>query len=164
MASRYWIKFYIEILDDPKMGRLSDRLWRRASELFLLAGENGDDGALPSFSDMAWRLRLNEAELLKDLQELEDIGIVVFNEHWHVTNFAKRSPTTESRWQRLRRKIFNRDDNTCRYCGATAEHVDHVKPRCQGGNDELDNLVASCAPCNLHKAGRTPQQAGMVLA
>ena len=25
MASRYWIKLYHEILDDPKMGRLTDR-------------------------------------------------------------------------------------------------------------------------------------------
>ena len=29
---KYWIKLYHEILDDPKMGRLSDRTWRRTNE------------------------------------------------------------------------------------------------------------------------------------
>lgn len=66
-------------------------------------------------------------------------------------------------WAKLRQKIFRRDRHTCRYCGAEAEHVDHVIPRVQGGDNEPENLVASCAPCNLHKGGRTPEQAGMRL-
>ena len=44
MASRYWIKLYHEILEDPKMGRLSDRQFRRVIELFLLAGDCEMDG------------------------------------------------------------------------------------------------------------------------
>ena len=63
MASRYWIKLYHEILDDPKMGRLPDALFRRAIELFLIAGENGRDGGLPALADIAWRLRADEIEL-----------------------------------------------------------------------------------------------------
>ena len=43
MKTRIWIKLYLEILDDPKMDLLPDWLWRRAIELFLLAGENGND-------------------------------------------------------------------------------------------------------------------------
>jgi len=66
-------------------------------------------------------------------------------------------------WRRIRRTIFERDSYTCRYCGAPAQHVDHVHPRSQGGGDELDNLVAACAPCNLSKGARTPQEAGMTL-
>ena len=60
MTKRFWIKLYIEILDDPKMGRLGDDLWRRAAELFLLAGKEGNDGALPPIDEMAWTLRLSE--------------------------------------------------------------------------------------------------------
>lgn len=105
MASRYWIKFYIEILDDPKMGRLSDRLWRRASELFLLAGECGDDGALPSIGDMAWRLRLSEEKLKADLEQLATANILEFNDHWHVINFARRqAPASDAERQRQSRK------------------------------------------------------------
>jgi hypothetical protein len=44
---------FIEILDDPKMGCLPNHLWRRAVELFLLAGREGNDGALPPIEEMA---------------------------------------------------------------------------------------------------------------
>ena len=42
MPSKYWIKLYHEVLDDPKMARLPDRLYRRCIEVFLLAGKSGD--------------------------------------------------------------------------------------------------------------------------
>jgi len=38
------------------MGRLTNHLWRRAVELFLLAGREGNDGALPPVEEMAWIL------------------------------------------------------------------------------------------------------------
>lgn len=66
-----------------------------------------------------------------------------------------------SRWQKIRYKILGRDNYRCAYCGAQAEHVDHIIPRCQGGSDDEDNLVAACARCNISKSGRTPRQAGM---
>ena len=62
MASKYWIKLYHEILDDPKMGRLPDALFRRAIEFFLIAGERGREGDLPPLADIAWRLRADEIE------------------------------------------------------------------------------------------------------
>jgi hypothetical protein len=40
---------------------------------------------------------------------------------------------------------------------------DHVKPLSQGGADLWSNVVAACKRCNNHKAGRTPEQAGMQL-
>ena len=66
-------------------------------------------------------------------------------------------------WEDLRRIVFKRDRGRCAYCGAPAEHLDHVVPICQGGTNNLDNLVAACANCNLSKGGRTPEQAGMEL-
>lgn len=52
--------------------------------------------------------------------------------------------------------ILQRDGFRCRYCGATPDHtglhVDHVVPISEGGPDTLDNMVASCADCNLGKA------------
>jgi hypothetical protein len=91
MASRYWIKLYIEILDDAKMGRISDYLWRRAIELFLLAGENRNDGLLQPVMDMAWRLRVDENRLLENLRALAEAGVVHETpEGWMVTNFRKR--------------------------------------------------------------------------
>ena len=96
MQSYYWIKLYHEILHDPKMGRLSDRLWRRAIEVFLLAGENGGDGKLPVLEDMAWTLRAEPTELSADLEQLEKLGILEMrDELWFVTHFAERQAAAD---------------------------------------------------------------------
>lgn len=105
MASKYWIKLYHEILDDHKMGMLSDRLYRRVIELFLIAGECDLDGVLPDLDAMAWRLRLSPGELDLDLQELRKSNIVTLQSgKWIVTNFAERqAPVSDAeRMQRLR--------------------------------------------------------------
>lgn len=104
MASKYWIKLYHEILDDPKMARLSDECWRRAIELFLLAGDHAKGGLLPAFADIAWRLRVEEANLLQNLQELQSLGIVSESTsgEWYVTHFKERQ-NADSSIERMRR-------------------------------------------------------------
>lgn len=66
-----------------------------------------------------------------------------------------------------RYNIYLRDDFSCQYCGdafaAKELTFDHVMPRSRGGLTEWSNVVAACAPCNLFKANRTPQEAGMPL-
>lgn len=111
MASNYWIKLYHEILDDPKMGRLPDRLWRRIIECFLMAGEFDQDGALPAVGDMAWRLRMDEGELVSDLKDIAKVGGgkcgevgIIHNDgtRWIVTRFAERqAPVSDA--ERMRR-------------------------------------------------------------
>jgi len=62
-------------------------------------------------------------------------------------------------------EIFNRDQYTCQYCGKKARELtlDHVIPRYQSGKHTWENVVSACVACNRHKAGRTPEQAGMRL-
>lgn len=86
---RYWIKLYIELLDDLKMGRLPDHIWRRAVELFLLAGEVDADGLLPPIEDMAWRLRTDPEEVLQTLRTLRGI-VDETPSGWLVRNFKSR--------------------------------------------------------------------------
>ena len=38
-----------------------------------------------------------------------------------------------------------------------------MHPLSQGGQDRWGNVVTACKRCNNHKAGRTPEQAGMEL-
>ena len=63
--------------------------------------------------------------------------------------------------------LFRRDQFLCLYCGEQFPHAllsrDHVNPLSQGGVDSWANVVTSCKRCNNHKAGRTPEQAGMEL-
>ncbi|MGD9696509.1 MAG: HNH endonuclease [Thermoleophilia bacterium] len=72
-----------------------------------------------------------------------------------------RVPRHESR-RISRRAVFARDDWTCQYCGATAHlTVDHVVPRSRGGHSSWENVVTSCAPCNLRKGDRLPAEIDM---
>ncbi len=63
-----------------------------------------------------------------------------------------------------RHRIYRRDGGECVYCGSTKQlTLDHVIPKSKGGSNEWTNLVTCCHKCNLHKADRTPQEAGMTL-
>ena len=48
MKNRYWNKLYIGLLHDHRMAKLDAITWQHAVEMFLLAGERGDDGGLGS--------------------------------------------------------------------------------------------------------------------
>jgi hypothetical protein len=59
------------------------------------------------------------------------------------------------RWRKVRAAVLKRDGYRCRYCGAEATTVDHVRPVVSGGTDREDNLVAACADCNGTKGDKT---------
>lgn len=108
----YWIKVYHEILDDPKMATMPDRLWRRAIEIFLIAGKLSKDksGILPETNQIAWLLRMNTDELSLDLKQLESSGIIKrIDNGWTVVNFEKRQAavTGAERVQQFRKRQQN---------------------------------------------------------
>jgi len=58
--------------------------------------------------------------------------------------------------------VFLRDRFVCQYCGSPRNLTfDHVTPRRLGGKTSWENILTACAPCNLKKGGRTPEQARM---
>jgi 5-methylcytosine-specific restriction endonuclease McrA len=66
-----------------------------------------------------------------------------------------------------RRNIYEHYNHRCCYCGEkfnTAElNLEHVLPRSRGGKTDWSNIVTACMPCNLKKADRLPEEAGMKL-
>lgn len=56
---------------------------------------------------------------------------------------------------KMRFVILKRDKFTCQYCGRKAPevqlHVEHRRARSNGGSNDLENLVTSCATCNHGK-------------
>ena len=64
-----------------------------------------------------------------------------------------------------RRALFARDGWRCVYCGTTSGRLtlDHVVPRSRGGDSVWENVVTSCAPCNLRKGNRTLEESGLQL-
>lgn len=151
MASKYWIKLYHEILDDPKMGKLPDNLWRRAIELFLLAGDLNQDGELLDTEGIAWKLRITCNETLQnELQALQQCNIVTLldNGNWLVIHFAKRQEAVDvnervKRFRERQRKIAENppkedltDDVTKRYTDKDKELDKESSPNGEGGNSK----------------------------
>ena len=66
-----------------------------------------------------------------------------------------------------RHNIFERDRDTCQYCGKVFArkdlNLDHIIPRDRGGPTTWENIVCSCIPCNTRKSNRTPAEAGLRL-
>ena len=66
-----------------------------------------------------------------------------------------------------RHNIYERDKNTCQYCGKAFErndlNLDHVVPKNLGGPTNWENIVCSCIRCNTRKGHRTAREAGMHL-
>lgn len=55
-------------------------------------------------------------------------------------------------YYKLRYKVLERDNFTCQLCGQKAPNakleVDHIKPRSEGGSDDMANLRTTCFACN----------------
>jgi 5-methylcytosine-specific restriction endonuclease McrA len=66
-----------------------------------------------------------------------------------------------------RHNVFARDGHRCAYCGKRRPSdeldLDHVVPKSRGGPHDWTNVVTSCRACNLRKADKLPDEAGMPL-
>jgi 5-methylcytosine-specific restriction endonuclease McrA len=66
-----------------------------------------------------------------------------------------------------RRNIFERDENTCQYCGKRYDRseltLDHVTPRSRGGTSTWNNIVLACIRCNMRKGDRLLTELNMKL-
>ena len=119
----YWIKWYHEILDDPKMATLPDRLWRRFSELCLLSGRLFSDktGELPDARQIAWALRMPVDELQTDMGQLIETGFIEKTKSgYSIVNFEKRQRaltsterSKQSRSREQRKKYAGEDERVC---------------------------------------------------
>jgi 5-methylcytosine-specific restriction protein A len=63
-------------------------------------------------------------------------------------------------WEKLRRVILERDAGLCQVCRedgtvTTANIVDHIKPKSQGGTDDEDNLRVIC---KRHHSAKTDRE------
>ena len=77
--------------------------------------------------------------------------------------FHTRSKVKSPSLADLRNQRVEEQNNKCHYCSiemtvregefrrATDATLDHKLPKCFGGPDTLENLVASCSGCNNHK-------------
>ena len=128
-----------------------------------------EDGHYMSYNFSSWA---EISELKRDFEELgtydDLIGVGGFSfivpRIIRVLNYDRffRHPVKLSR-----KNVLGRDKQICQYCGkkfpSESLTLDHVMPRCQGGQSIWENLVCACIKCNTRKSGRTPEQAKMKL-
>ncbi|MGZ4518903.1 MAG: HNH endonuclease [Mycobacteriaceae bacterium] len=64
-------------------------------------------------------------------------------------NVVRTRPIT----QRLKKKVVERDGNTCVECGAseTVMHAAHIEPYRISGNNSLENLRLLCPRCHAEE-------------
>lgn len=62
-----------------------------------------------------------------------------------------------------KRRLLERDNYKCAYCGREATTVEHILPRYHGGETTWENTVAACLRCNGRKGSRTLEKSGMKL-
>jgi len=163
-SSMPWIKLYVETLDDPKMGRLNDRLWRRSIEVFMLAGKTGAGGFLPPIEDMAWILRTTPEELAAELEELARVNIVNQTEDgWCVTHFAVRQDA-DSNAERQRR--YRERQQHDRYEGneeVTEKEViesNETVTECNDASNEKDNELSQRLRLRLREDQEGEEEGG----
>jgi 5-methylcytosine-specific restriction endonuclease McrA len=123
---------------------------------------DGADGSFRTFNFTEWR------HLSQQQPDPESINTVAFRirvPRVILLVMFDRVPKKEVTF--TRHNIFERDKNTCQFCGRVFDrrdlNLDHVIPRDQGGPTTWENIVCSCIACNTHKANRTPQEAGLHL-
>lgn len=140
MASNYWAKVYIEIIDDPKMATMPDRLWRRTIELILIAKKYNADGHIPSTRQLAWMLRMPIEELELDLQQIASVGIIQPEiDGWFVVNFKKRQSASTST---ERSRQFRERQQQEQYYGNATEMQRNVPQRTETETETETESVA----------------------
>lgn len=84
---------------------------------------------------------------------------IAANRQWRHDNPEKARQLSR---RQLRRRRLGRDrealewsyivlGDPCAYCGAPAEHVDHIEAVARGGSNQWGNLTGACAACNSAK-------------
>lgn len=72
-------------------------------------------------------------------------------------------PDYPSDWDSRRKRVYKRDDYTCRNCearggpnGDAELHAHHGVPRSKGGTDDISNLITYCKDCHeaIHTGGK----------
>jgi 5-methylcytosine-specific restriction endonuclease McrA len=123
-----------------------------------------EDGAFRTFSFQQWRDFSAEAPP-EDEESIHTISLRIRIPRVILLLIYDRMPKKEVKF--TRHNIFERDKNTCQYCGRVFDrkdlNLDHVLPRDRGGPTTWENIVCSCIECNTRKANHTPQETGMRL-
>lgn len=162
MAER-WFRVYESLVDDPKVQRLPDRLFKALVNLWCLASANR--GILPDLDTMAFKLRMKPVAVYKVLGELRVAGLlddeeggtgVVRPHNWDGRQFQSDSSTKRVREFRERQR--NGDGNAGRNGDETLHgtppetETEQKKPSLRSGAKKATRLADDWLPSETDRA------------
>lgn len=139
-----WFRFYSAALDDPKVQRLPAELFKVWVNLLCLANQGDVRGQLPAREDIAFRLRLSEAETDAALDALIARGLLdevdgALTPH----NWGGRQPKSDNVTERVQRHRAKR------YASETTTAGETLPQRFSNALDtdtDTENISAADAP------------------
>lgn len=116
--SGHWFRCYDELVDDPKVQMLSDKIFRGLINLWCLASRNG--GEIPDIKDVAFSLRISPGKASRLLADLAEVGLIEYEEtvarphNWDGRQFKSdvTDPTAAGRNKRYRQRIADRNETS----------------------------------------------------
>jgi hypothetical protein len=124
-----WFRVYDTLIDDPKVQRLPDGLFRAVINIWCLTSRAG--GFLPPTGDIAFQLRISPDRVDKLIAELRRLDLVdevdgrLCPHNWHGRQFASdRSNERVNKWREQRRNdASNGQRNVTSSHGVTPEET-----------------------------------------
>jgi hypothetical protein len=99
---RPWFRLYTEVLDDPKVQRLPDALFKTWINALCIAARN--NGKLPPIADLAFSIRLSEKDASKRVAQLIAAGLLDRDgEELTLHNWGARQPKSDTSTDRVKR-------------------------------------------------------------
>jgi hypothetical protein len=133
-----WFRYYAETLEDPKVQRLPEALFKTWVNLLCLASRC--EGVIPKLADVAFALRLSERECARRMLALRDCGLLenkdetCFPHNWNGRQF--KSDDANERVKRYRQRNKKQESNVSR--NVTSNGPDNSLVTLQETDSETD--------------------------
>lgn len=137
-----WFRIYDDVLDDPKVQKLSGELFKTWMNLLCLASKGG--GILPTIDDIAFRLRISAQDAQQRLDDLILLGLVDIRSDGKQEphNWPTRQMPSDSSKDRMRKlRAKKRDGDVTSHVTDGDGHGD--APESESEKKRIDNLVPS---------------------
>ena len=139
-----WFRLYAEVLNDPKVQNLPDRLFRAWINLLCVASQN--EGILPQVEELAFLLRVKPAKANVLLEELRVVGLLdeidgrIVPHNWKGRQYQSDNSTARvKRFRNGQRNVKRNVSNT----------VSETAPDTEANSDTevaVSNATATAAP------------------
>lgn len=100
-----WMRFYVDVLDDPKVAQMDDPTYRIFTYLLLVAKEENLNGKIEkNDEEIAWRLRISPKKVKKAIEKITELKIICRNgSGYKFHNWAKRQYKSDDVNERVKR-------------------------------------------------------------